>query len=138
MKSGTWKGGDHNRLMIFPVISTNAHPHITRLPLLRDLSMISARLHFLAKIHITQSNTACICSAAGVATESWQHTEVVSCNKKVQRVIRLGSFWTGSNCSKSSLSNMWATKSELEEEGVPLFLFLLPFFFLRVGEDVGK
>lgn len=82
---------ENKRLMIFPVVSTDAHPHITRLPLFRNLSTILACLHFLAKIHTTHSLTQAG-SVRVLTTESRQHTEVVSCNEKVQRVSRLGSF----------------------------------------------
>ena len=94
--------------------------------------MILACLHFLAKMHTAHSLTLPV-SVRVLATESGQHTEVVSCKEKVQRVSRLGSFWRGGNCSKSSFCNMWATKSESENEGVSLFLPPPPPFFLKHG-----
>lgn len=141
MKSRAWlsKGGkreENKRLMIFPAVSTNAYPPHYKAPTIQKSGYDFSLPTFPCQnTHYTWPNTGCICRV--LTTESGQHTEVLSCNEKVQRVSRLGSFWSGGNCSKSSLCNMWATKSELEDEGVSLFLFLPPSLFLNVGAGKG-
>lgn len=141
MKSGTWlsKGGrrgsgGHERLTVFPVVSTNAHPHMSRIPQFRDLGVIFSPPTFPCQnTHYTWSNMDGSVRLLKVAIESRQHTEAVECNVSVGLRV-CGAAGTAANhhpptCGPTNLS--W------KRNGCPFFF--PHFFFFNMGEgSVGN